>query len=106
MTVKVAKTVPPDCKVTVELLRLMLRPVELLEVVNVTPPLKPLTLLRLMLVELLDPELTVRLDFEEAIVKSTPATVMTVVAVNDPEVPVTVIIALPCVPIVTIRVTF
>jgi hypothetical protein len=86
---------PLAVNVTEEVLRIVVRLVELLEAVNVTVPLNPLTPATVMLVELLDPAGTVRFGFAELILKSTPTTVTVVDAERLEAVAVTLMTAFP-----------
>jgi hypothetical protein len=99
--------IPLAWSVTEVGLRRVVRLVELETAVREMGPLKPLTLARLMLVELFDPALTVRVDLTGMTVKSTPTTLTTTDAERLPDVPVTLTATFPvCVLVLTVNVTF
>lgn len=103
----VVEPVPLAVKVTEEVFRRAVRLVELLDAVRVMVPLNPLTLTTPILVELFDPESTVRFGFAELMLKSIPKTATEVEAERLEAVAVTLTTAFPVSVLVwTVRVAF
>lgn len=94
-TVSRVELVPPDPSVSVEAPRLAVRFVEFVAAESDRDPLNPLMLEKLMLVDPVDPEFTVKEVLVAVALKSTPPTLTVVVAESVDDVAVMVIIALP-----------